>query len=391
MNKKERRLIINNSLLENPNMETQAKEKPHKIIFRIIFLVVLFVLLFISYMFNFATDLYPDGLSVYYTAEFDVSNHYNASSCDLIKIKPYNHISEIKNGDIVCYSTNIEDGSGKFLSISGDTVLLELKDGKTKIVKQSSIIGKQVEKIEVVGFFLAFLDSYIGVAVLTIIILAYVAYITFSRINYENTEHGKKLYKRYKYKRAEEKERRKLLREVKGIEGIDLKIAQILESDFKNNKKKFLEFDYETKGKLKEKYKYILAEIHDAYLDKEDLSRDEKRRITAITELMVVVNEFDLDMEYMLIDLNLKTHLHDFDFDKFIEEANGFIKSCGHRSDLVNFGSVLYILVYKNSRIRNEKLKDLVQNFEIRMAEFDENYEENANNISKAIFSLIKN
>ena len=80
MNKKERRAIVNNSLLDNPNMETQAKEKPHKIVLRTVFLVVLFALLFISYIFNFATDLYPEGLNTYCTAEFNVENHYNASS-----------------------------------------------------------------------------------------------------------------------------------------------------------------------------------------------------------------------------------------------------------------------------------------------------------------------
>ena len=99
---------------------------------------------------------------------------------------------------------------------------------------------------------------------------------------------------------------------------------------------------------LKEKYKYILAEIHDAYLGKKDLSKEEKRRITAITELMTVPKDFDLDMEYMLIDLNLKSALVDFDLDLFVESSKGFIDGCDHRSDLVNFSSVLYILVYKN-------------------------------------------
>ena len=390
MNKKERRAIVNNSLLDNPNMETQAKEKPHKIVLRTVFLVVLFALLFISYIFNFATDLYPEGLNTYCTAEFNVENHYNASSCDLIIIKPYKNINTAKAGDIICFSTNTEEGSGKLVSMAGEDVVIKLRNGETKTIKQVCIIGKQVEKVAVVGFFWAFLDSYIGIIVLSLIILAYVAFLTFSRINYENTEHGKKLYKRFRYKQAEERQRKKLLKEVRGIEGIDLKISQMLEGDFEQNKKKFLEFDYETKGKLKDKYKYILAEIHDAYLGKEDLSKEEKRRITSITELMTVPKDFDLDMEYMLIDLNLKTHLYDFDEDAFLQSSIEFIEGCDHKSDLINFGSVLYILVYKNSRIRDEKMVEIIKKYQERMAEFDKMGDSKQNDISKAILNLIK-
>lgn len=391
MKKKERREIVNNSLLENPNMETQAKDKAYKIVLRAILIGLLFILLFVSYVLNFSVNSYPKGLNVYLTAEFDASKHYDAASCDLIVIKPYKNISDANIGDIICYVTNVEEGSGKVVAINLEDVVVKLRNGDTKAIKNSWIIGYQEDKIPVLGVVYAFLDSYYGIITLSLIILAYAAYITFSRINYENTEHGKKLYRRFRYKQGEEKERRKLLREVRNIEGIDLKIAQMLEGDYEQNKKKFLEFDYETKGRLKEKYKYVLSEIHDAYLAKEDLSREEKRQITAITELMVVANDFDLDMEYMLIDLNLKSRLYDFDTKVFKESALEFIKCCDHKSDLVNFGSVLYIMVKQNSKIRDENVEEVVHKFQERVAEFDGEEANSANNISKAILNLIKN
>ena len=106
---------------------------------------------------------------------------------------------------------------------------------------------------------------------------------------------------------------------------------------------------------------------------------------------MTVPKDFDLDMEYMLIDLNLKSALVDFDLDLFVESSKEFIDGCDHRSDLVNFSSVLYILVYKNPKIRDEKLKEIIEKYHQKIEEFGGEDEDSQNNTTKAILNLIKN
>ena len=135
----------------------------------------------------------------------------------------------------------------------------------------------------------------------TILLIAYIAYLTFSRINYENTSHGKMLYKKFRQAQKEERNRLRLLRKIKGIDDITYVIVSMLEGSFEENKEKFLAFNKETKTGLKEKYKYILNSVHNAYLPNEDLTRSEKKQISSVVELMCVCQDMDMDIEYMVV------------------------------------------------------------------------------------------
>jgi len=120
MNKKTIGEEVELTLLDNPKNETQVKEKTQKIVLRVIVIGVLFALLVFGYIFKFSANYYPKFFSCKFTGIFSASNYYNANSCDLIIIKPYKNISEAKKGDIVFFSTNIEEGSGKLVNIDGN-------------------------------------------------------------------------------------------------------------------------------------------------------------------------------------------------------------------------------------------------------------------------------
>lgn len=363
MDKKSRREAIELSLLDGPNRETQVKDRPVKIVGRVLLLILLFGILITCYIFKFSSILYPRFFSYYLVSDFNTTSYYKVDSCDLVVIKPYNDISDAKEGDIICYQINSTRGSGVFLRFNQDILELEQENGEIIRVGKNSVIGEQVDTIAVIGFFFAFFESYAGIVFVTIVLLAYLAYITFSRVNYENTKHGKELLKELNKQKKEAKQRKKLLAELRDMEGLDYLIGNMLEGDYQQNRQRFYDFDYKIKGSVKEKYKYVLSTIHETYLSKPDLSRAEKRKITSVIELMCESEEFDGDMEYMLVDLALKTKLVDFDTKNFCDCASKFLKGKILEDDLLNFGSVLYILVKNNKKLRDENIESVAKEY----------------------------
>jgi len=388
MNKKKRREVLELSLLENPKMETQVKERTYKIVLRVVFISVLFLLLISGYVFQFSSNLVPK-LGNYFVGTFNASNFYDANNCDLILIKKYDKKTDAKIGDVVCFSNNIEKGSGKLISKSGDIFTIETKDGKNKNISYSTVIGRQFKTVAVLGFFVEFITSYYGIITFSVVLIAYIAFITFSRINFENTKQGKLLYRKFRQAQKEEKNRLKLLKKLKSIEGINYIIASMLDGNYEQNKTKIIAFNQETKLALKDEYKYILGVIHDEYLTKKDLSREEKKRITSLIELLCLPKDFDLDIEYMSIDLLLKTHLVDFDAKSFSNSAIEFLSSNLDDDDLLNFGSILYILLYRNKKFRGD-LKEVAVKFS-EVVEKSNNLDKDVVvGVSKSINNLIK-
>ncbi len=363
MNKKSRREAIEISLLDAPNVETQVRDRPYKIVCRVIIVALLLLLLSACYVFKFSSDFYPKFFSYYVTGTFDESIFYQSNSCDLVVISPYVDINDAKEGDIICYQINTERGSGKFLGFDKDILELEREDGSILRISEACVVGKQYKQIPVLGFFFAFFGSYYGIAFVTLLLLAYVAYITFSRINYENTNHGKKLLKELKKQRKEDKNRKKLLSQLKNMEGVDVLVSAMLDGNYEQNREKFYNFDCKTNASVKENYKYVLATVHDSYLAKPTLTRGEKRKITSVIELMCECGEFDRDMEYMIVDLALKTSLVDFETLTFKNNASRFLKIVKEEEDLLNFGSVLYILIKNNKKIRDRNIRILAREY----------------------------
>ena len=77
---------------------------------------------------------------------------------------------------------------------------------------------------------------------------------------------------------------------------------------------------------------------------------------------MCECKDLDVDIEYMLVDLLLKSSLMEFDSKAFTKSAKEFLNSKLDDDDMLNFASVLYVLVYKNKKLRNE-LKEIVDFF----------------------------
>ena len=71
-------------------------------------------------------------------------------------------------------------------------------------------------------------------------------------------------------------------------------------------------------------------------------------------ELMCVACDVDNDIEYMVTDLILKTPLILFDYKNFNKSAVEFLSSHLDDDDLLNFGSILYVLLYNNPKYRKD-------------------------------------
>jgi len=347
------------SLLDNPDMETQRKDRPSLLIVRTLVISVLIALLVIGYVFKFSLNLYPAIGDYVWTAKADASNYTNANNGDVIVIKPYQNVGQIEIGDLVCFASSNMEGSGKVVSVRNDVVEI---NNNNEIVRMyfANIIGEQVNEIAFIGYIPAFIVSYVGIAVNSLLLLAYVAYITFKRIDYENTEIGKRLNTLYKQKREEENTRKNLLKQVQKFGGVDCFVGAVLEGDFDKNKAELIEFDRNTIGNIKHNYKYILKIVHETYMPKVELSFKERYNISSIAELMCESGEFDLDMEYMLVDLLLKDVLVEFDSYNFMMSAIEFIHNNKEVIDLLHFGSVFYILLTKNKKLRNSNMKTIL-------------------------------
>lgn len=378
------------TLLDSPYEETQIKDRAGLIVLRVVVIALLFYFLIVSCVFNFTAKIYSSGFNYYLASNLNPSKYHNAKSCDLLVIKSYNDDFKMKNGDIVFYETNAGTGSGELISCSKDVCEILINGDQTKYISEKFVVGKQIKSIRVLGFPIAFLDSYYGIASCLILLLAYSAYITFSRVNYENTVHGRKLYRRFRKEQKEEKERKKILKLLNNDADISLKITNMLEGKYNENKERFLKFDYETKGSLKEKYKYLLSEIHEAYLIKEKLTKTEKRQITSIIELVFDAGGIDEDMEYMLIDLALKTKLEGFEEDVFFQNAVEFVQDTEHKTYLLNFASLLYVLIYKNGGFDKENVLRVANVYDNKIQELDDSELKDGTGLVESISKLLK-
>lgn len=365
---KNRREIVEQSLLERPDVETQVKDKP-QVILRVVILSLLFVLLAVNYYLVFSSQQYPRMFATICTGTFNASNYVSANDCDLIVVDKYKNITEIKVGDVVCFATNIEKGSGKVLKVSQGIVSIEKTDKTILKLNYNLVVGKQVKTVPVLGFFLAVLQNYIGVIVLSLLIVIYLSYITFSKINYENTEHGKALYKKLKAVRYNERERRKLLKKLETYTSPETVISSILDNDYEENLRQLNSFDINVKGRLKDKYKFVLECVHSAYLSNNTRTVSETNRIVSVVELMCEAEGFDIDMEYMLIDLIVSQPMVDFDIIHFACSAKKFIGKTVKTNNLLRFGSVLFILLKQNQHLKNDEMREVVDEYKNKCLE----------------------
>lgn len=390
MNKKKEPKTKEISLLENPNMETQEKKTTLRGIVRIVAISLLLLFLFFGYIVKFSVSTFPYLFGSKFTGTFNASTFCNAKDGDLIIVKEYKDVGEIQKDDIICYATNLGKGSGVVVAVEAQIVEIETPDSSIKRLTINSIEGKQIKTISLLGYIVEFIGSYYGIIIFNFILIAYISYITFSRINYENTKKGKKLYLKYQLEKREFKHNKKLIKKVSKLEDINYTIVSMLEGNFEENKQKFLEFNCDLKLSFKEKYKYVLKCVYDAYLTKEELTKEEKKQISSVIELLCVCQDLDNDIEYMVVDLLLKTKLVDFDTHNFSITAIEFLKTELDDDDLLNLGSVLYVMLYKNKKLKDDDMFNLVDRFSEKANSSQRNNKEIVVNTATTILNLIK-
>ena len=69
------------------------------------------------------------------------NDYYGAKPLELIVISPYENPYLAEEGDIVCYSTNVERGSGKLLMVEQNMFVLEKENGETARFNSHSIVS----------------------------------------------------------------------------------------------------------------------------------------------------------------------------------------------------------------------------------------------------------
>ena len=76
---------------------------------------------------------------------------------------------------------------------------------------------------------------------------------------------------------------------------------------------------------------------------------------------MCEYQHIDDDIEYMLVDLALISSLVDFEREEFKESAIKFLNGKVKDKDLLNFGSVLCILIDKNKRLMKPIIQEIAE------------------------------
>lgn len=377
------------SLLETPNEETQAKA-PVKVAIHVCVILVLFCIMFCSFLVSFSGNTCFSFKSQLYQGTFSAEKYYDTKDWSLIVADPVDEKSTLVVGDEILFSSSSESGSAVLKNIDGDVLQLERENGTIFSINRKHALGVVKEKKPVVGGFLAFFQTSVGGIVSMVILLVYTVCLSFSKINFENTEDGKRLLRLYKKKKKEDAEQKKILRTMKNVEGVDQEIVEMLSGTFRENKKQFAEFKKDKFPSETKKYEYVLFRLHEVLIVKEELSRQERMCVTSILELLGETTSINQNVEYMLVDLLLKGPLVDFDEKVFESNMSVFLSKKIEGQDLLNLGSILYVLFKKNTKIRNKVATDILLEYSKKSEEMGKSTQELAKNISLNIANYIK-
>ncbi len=381
---------IQKRLPESTSEETQTTEKTWKRVLKVAFILCLFSAMIFSLICIFTGHKYISAGEYKYVGVMNTQKFYQAESCDMLKIKSVSDVTKLKAGDIVYYSSNVESGTGKYIGYTKSIVTLENQDKERFTINTSSIVGVQENKTQVIGLFVWFLTGTVGAISAFVILLTYVMYLTFSRINYENTSYGKQLLEEYKKWKKDSKQHKIIMDHVNAIDGFDLTLKEMLSGKFSENIVKYDQFMSEQNLSAQEKYKFILYQIHENLIEKPMLNLDEKRMISSVVEFLGKSDHIDNDIEYMLIDLLLKSKLVFFEVKEFSDLANSFLNSKIDQEDLFNFGSIFYILVKSNPRLSGVQIRKLINAYIKKSEDFDIGVQKIVKNISIGVSKSLK-
>lgn len=378
------------SLLDGPVAETQEKDKPYLIVIRVFIVLMLFMVMFCSFLLSFSGSATIGSKGKRYLGIFSAKNFYNTSNCSLIVAKEVSSVSDILLGEEVLYSSASETGTAIFCSTDGVVVELERENGETFLINKTYVIGVVTKKEPGVGIFLAFLQTSVGGIVAMVLLLAYSAYLSFSRINYENTKQGKELFALYKKEKQEIEKRKKIFKLMQNVRGVDEKIVQMLSGTNQENKSAFIEFEKEKFDNLTSKYEFVLYRLHEVLIVKEKLSKQERMCVSSILQLIVMVDHVGQNVEYMLVDLLLKGSLVGFKEKAFESAISVLLSKNLDDQDLLNIGSIVYILAIKNPALDKGVLTDILLEYSKKSEEMGKGTQNLAKNISLSIAKCIK-
>ena len=353
--------------LEN---ELKKNSMGQTILFTLLVSLLIFLLAF-CYISVFSSNFYFRSFDgSYLVGVVDTSTYYDTRSGQMLYITPYSSISEISkvNNDIVYYAGNSGTGSGRIKEMyfnEGYITIYRDDETKTQNISVSTIIGKVESKADFWGFIIWFIQSEYGIVILN---LALIAIVVFRVVIVATTETSAKGWELKKKLRIQNAQYRKIVQMKRNYErtGLEADIFEILDGTYDNNKQALFEFS--NKKDLSDAYKFLLRQVHDAYLPKLKLSNEDKNKITNCIELMCLSKDFDEDVEYMLTDLILKTSVVDFDASKFSNSCVELIEKNKNTAVLVRIFTVLYVLLKTKKTLRDDHFIDICEQLELKLA-----------------------
>lgn len=378
------------SLLDSAKTETQVQDKSYVVAFRVALITLLFVVMFFSFLLSFSGKGYVGFGSKVMQGTFTAERFYNTKSCSLVVATKIDKISELNAGDEVFYSNVGRTGSAKFVSYDGVVVELENQNGESFTVNKGYVIGKVTNKIAVIGVFFALFQTGIAGIIAMVLLFVYTIALSLSKINYENTEEGRRLFALYKKEKAEKSERLRILKLMDDVSGVDEKIVEMLSCSVGESRKKFAEFENNKFATKTNKYEYVLYRFHKEMVVKKTLTRQERKCVSMLMILLCEVEHITQNIEYMLVDLLLKDSLVDFKEKTFESGISVLLSKEIEDQDILNLGSILYILFVKNQKIDKFVVADILLEYSKKADEMGKGTQSLAKNISLSISNNLK-
>ena len=327
---------------------------------------VLSGLLVFSYFSVFTSNFYLRSFNgEYLVGVVETSTYQNVEKGQVLCVVPYDASYNIEVDDEVFYSGNEGDGSGKVVSkhLSAGYITVNT-GGKTKNITISSVIGKVTNKVAFWGYPLWFFQSVAGIIVLNVLLVIVVAWHILLVATVETSPKGRELQSKLAKEKKDEIRRKKMFKNYRNT-GLDAETFEALSGEYIENKRYIAEFA--KRRDLSNAYKFLLEKVHSVYLTKEKLTTLDRIKITNCIELMATSAEFDMDQEYMLTDLILKTEFVNFDVNSFVAECKNYIMNSKSNDSLLVFMTVLYVLVKNHKEIRQEQICEICGALEIKI------------------------
>lgn len=345
------------------NAELKKNSIPYNAVYIILLCIVGF-LLAINYVAVFNSKYYWGSLSgKAYVGVVNFRKFDNTQKGQLLVVDKISGANEISIGDEIFYAGNGGEGSGEVLELHFAKKYVLIKTNNSQVsVDTSTIIGKVTKKIDKLGYIFWTFQNTLGLIILNGVLVMLFISRTIWTFCVEPSRKGKELRKNLVFQRNDNRRKKKMLKNYK-LTGLDVDSFELLDGDFEINRQKIIENakNHDISGV----YQYLLQKVHRVFVCKRKLTVEDRKKITNCIEQMCLAEHFDLDIEYRLTDLILKTNVVNFDLKNFIDSCKNYLSNKHSYDDLECFMSVLYVLLKRNKNLRKYEMLDLCENLEI--------------------------